>query len=87
MRYLKKYVGVYTYTDEKGVSSPVSLVWEDGRSFRINAVKSVKNAPPDHVGGLVTVRYDVVVEGFSRVLYYETYLNKWFVEKLCENYN
>ena len=82
MQYEKVYVGVYTFTDTGGSSRPVSLVWKDGRVYRINKILSVKSAPPDHEGGLVAIRYEVDIEGHIKILYYESYLNKWFVEKL-----
>lgn len=81
VNYRKVYVAVTLYVNTEGKARPVALDWEDGRRFRIGKIVSVRNAPPEHVGAILTRRYDCVIGGRTRTLYLETYANRWFVEK------
>jgi hypothetical protein len=73
-------VGVSLFTSEYGKTSPIALVWEDGRIFKIDKVISVKNCLPKHVGSVSSEQYEIKIGGSVKLLYYENYINKWFVE-------
>jgi len=73
-------VGVYLFTSEYGKTTPIALVWEDGRVFKIDKVISVKNCNPKYVGAVSPEQYEIKIGGSVRYLYYENYINKWFIE-------
>ena len=73
-------VGVYLFTSEYGKTSPIALVWEDGRIYKIDKVICVKNCIPKHVGAVSCEQYEVKIGEIVRYLYYENYINKWFME-------
>lgn len=81
MEYEKVYVGVWVYTDPDGNSKPAKLLWNDGRQFEIGKVVKRSIAAPEHVGSTPTVRYDVIIDGHEKKLYYEKFTKKWFVVK------
>lgn len=81
MKYLKVYVGVFLYTDTDGRTKPVAIEWETGRRFKIDGVLSERMSPPQHVGAILTRRYEIKIDGRVKVLYLETGTNRWFVEK------
>lgn len=81
VRYLKVYVAVTLHVGTDGRTKPVALEWEDGKIFYIDKVFSERNSPPEHVGALLTRRYDVLICGREKSLYLETTTNRWFVEK------
>lgn len=81
-RYEKTYVAVTLYVDIYGKMSPVAIDWETGRKFEIERVVSERNSPPEHVGAILTRRYDVIIGGMEKTLYLEMQTNKWFVERL-----
>lgn len=85
VRYEKVYVSVFLYVDTDGKMKPVALEWENGRRYRIEKVSSERNCPPDHVGALLTRRYDVIIGGKEKRLYLETQSARWFVEKPIYN--
>ena len=81
MQYKKVYVAITSYTDVDGISKPVELEWTNGARYSISKVIDKRIAPPVHVGSSPTVRYTVLIQGHEKVLYYEKFSNKWFVEK------
>lgn len=81
VRYEKIYVAVTLFVDTEGRMRPIALDWENGRRFGIDKVISERNSPPDHVGAILTRRYDILISGRERTLYLETHSNRWFVEK------
>lgn len=58
---------------------PLSLVWEDGRTFAIDRVKAVEHASA-RVGAILPVRYTCVILGREKWLYFEPERQRWFVE-------
>lgn len=80
LRYKKVYVAVTLYVDAEGRMKPVAIDWADGRRFTVDRVLSERNRPPEHVGAILTRRYEVLVEGKEKKLYLETQTNRWFVE-------
>ena len=80
MLYEKVYVGVIAKFDIEGGLKPVQILWQDGQRFVIDRVKYIERAP-SKTGGILTKRYTVIVEGFEKQLYYESRLERWFVER------
>ena len=81
IKYEKVYVSVELKVDTFGNESLLSLEWEDGRVYHIDKTFSISMSPPQHVGAVLTKRYDVLIEGQEKILYRETATNRWFVEK------
>ena len=81
MQYEKVYVGMFLYTDTDGNVKPVELEWTNGARYSISKVIDRCIAPPKHVGSSPTVRYTVLVEGHKKLVYYEKFSKRWFVEK------
>lgn len=79
--YEKHYLTMIIRVDTGGNIKPVAIEWEDGRKFSVDKVLSIINAPPVHIGGLPTQKYDVIVEGRRKFLYRECATGKWFVER------
>lgn len=82
MAYEKIYVAMFLYVSIDGKMKPVEIEWGNGRRLLITKILDVQQAPPRHVGSSITVRYNVIIEGKPRELYFEKFENKWFVEKL-----
>ena len=81
MGYEKVYVGMVLYTDTEGNTKPVELEWINGRKYAISKVIDRRIAPPAHVGSSPTIRYTVLVQGREKLIYYEKFSKRWFVEK------
>lgn len=60
-----------------GNITPISVVWEDGRGFKIDRVLDVRRAASLKAGG-IGVRYLCRISGRETFLYYED--PRWFVE-------
>lgn len=80
MGYEKVYVSVIVRVDTEGGITPLSVEWADGRTFEITRLFDVRNAVPAHVGGVLTVRYDCLIESARRTLYREEISGRWFAE-------
>ena len=74
----KRYVEVLARTDEDGRITPVSVIWEDGRTFAIDQVLDVRQAASLKVGG-TGVRYLIRIGQATAYLFYED--PRWFVEE------
>ena len=83
MRYEKIYVGVIAKFSELGGLRPLEIIWTDGQRFTVDRVKFIERAP-SKVGGILTTRYTVIVNGFTKLLYYESHVERWFVERKIE---
>ena len=81
MNYEKVYVGMVLYTDIDGNTKPVELEWTNGARYAISKVIDRRIALPKHVGSSPTVRYTVLVQGHEKLVYYEKFSKRWFVEK------
>lgn len=78
----KHYVEVLARTDEDGRITPVSITWEDGRTFEIDRVLDRRQAASLKVGGTGT-RYLIRIGHATTYLFHED--PRWFVEeKLLE---
>lgn len=73
----KVIVDVTARFDTQGRLTPLSLTWEDGTIYAIDAVLDVRRAASLKAGGM-GIRYTVKILGKRRYLYYEH--PKWFVE-------
>lgn len=80
--YEKIYVGMVLHVDADGAMRPVEIEWINGKRYEISKVLDKREAPPQHVGGGLTVRYRILVYGRERELYHEKFANRWFLEKL-----
>lgn len=78
MKYIKVYVAVTVLIDESGFIRPLSVVYE-GKRYEVDKIVDVRTTPPEHVGGLITRRYDCKILGKVRSLYVEK-TGRWFVE-------
>ena len=85
----KVYVKVRSFFDRIGDMQPTSIIWEDGREFKIDAVTDFypangkPDAPPDD-------RYTVKINGEYRYLYFErkdsyfpSRYGRWYVKVAC----
>ena len=81
MQYEKVYVGMYLYNSPDGTVKPSELEWTGGERFAISKVIDRRIALPAHVGSSPTVRYTVLIQGHEKVVYYEKFSKRWFVEK------
>ena len=73
----KVYVRVVAETDEEGNTMPLSVSWEDGRSYSIDKVTDIRRAYATKVGG-TAIRYTVRISGKETYIFKEN--TKWFVE-------
>lgn len=74
---VKQYVEVIARHDEAGAVTPLQIIWEDGRRFRVDAILDIRQATSLKVGGN-GVRFRVRIEERETFLYYEN--PQWFVE-------
>ena len=74
----KRYVSVVAQFDEEGGITPLTIVWEDGRAYRVDKVLDCRRAASLKVGG-IGLRYLVEIEGRRTYLFYEG--PRWFVER------
>ena len=74
----KRYVEVVTRTGTDGKIMPLSIIWEDGRSFDVDQVIDMRRAASLKVGGS-GIRYICEIKGTRTFLYFEDPL--WFVEE------
>ena len=80
------YVKVNSDFDATGAVTPRAIVWADGRSFRIDAVRDFRPAS-DSEGGRAGDCYTVIIRGEERQLFFErtrsmygARLGRWWVE-------
>lgn len=84
---IKVYVQVRASFNEDGLMLPFSILWEDGRRFKIDRVSDIKQAAAMRCGGQGD-RYTIWVNGKQSYLYFErstslsgNNLGRWFVER------
>lgn len=81
--YEKIYVNVIVEFSAMGGMKPICIVWKDGRRYSIDKIKFVERAPCKS-GGVLPIRYTMVVNGQTRYLYYERTNERFFVERKVE---
>lgn len=77
MKSRKVYVSVVAEIDEEGNKKPMSIKWEDGRTYKIDKVLEVRRAFAQKVGG-TAVRYTISVCGKTTFIFEDE--GKWFAE-------
>ena len=83
---LKVYVKVNSDFDSVGFVTPRAIIWKDGRTFKIDAVRDFRPAStirPGYSGDC----YTVIINGEKRYLFFErsrmiedTRVGRWWVE-------
>ena len=73
----KVFVEVTARFDAAGGLTPLSIRWEDGRTFAVDRVLEVRRAASLKAGGQ-GIRYTVRILGHVTQLFYEE--PRWFVE-------
>ncbi len=73
----KIFVKVVARFDKSGKITPLSLTWENGRTFEIDQILDVCQAASLKAGGQ-GIRYTVKISGHIRYLFFED--PAWFVE-------
>ena len=79
MNFRKAYVKTGVVFDTDGVMMPKFIVWEDGRTYKIDRVTDVKRSVLYHTGG-VALMYRCFIQGKEKKLYFDD--RKWFVETM-----
>ena len=72
----KRYVDVVIMVDKNGGIKPLSICWEDGKSYPIDRVVSIE--PRASVVGGCGMRYTCMIQGQTRHLFLEK--NRFFIE-------
>lgn len=80
MEYEKIYVEAVVRFPEGGGMRPLYIVWEDGRKYAIDRVKSVERAPA-RVPSVLPLRFSCEMGDRQRFLYFEEDSFRWFVER------
>ena len=80
MKFKKVYVTMNLKVEPDGSIRPMSMIWEDGETYKIDRVLRITPAASIKVGGCGT-RYTVIIEGKQRNIFDED--GRWFVEKEC----
>ena len=84
---IKVYVEVSVVFNEDGLMLPRTILWEDGKKYKIDRVTDIKQAAAMRCGGQGD-RYTVYINGKQSYLYFErscsltgNMLGRWFVER------
>ena len=72
------YVKVVVQIDESGGVRPLSVTWEDGRTFEVDRLLDVRRAASTKVGGQ-GIRYTCQVGERIVMLFYDA--PYWFIER------
>ena len=88
LRRERVYVRVTSSFDSTGYMMPLSITWEDGRTFRIETVRDFR--PAGMAGNKMNSDcFTVVIRGQEKLLFFELTdprfvgrVGRWFVEKL-----
>ncbi len=78
----KLYVEVVVDVDADGTTTPLAIVWEDGRRFDVDRVVERRHAASMKVGGY-GVRYTVQIGGRERHLWQDD--RGWYVEAIVHD--
>ena len=72
-----KFIDVFAKMTADGVPKPLSIIWEDGRSFEVDKIMDIRKKASTKGGGAGT-RYLVRIKGSEKFLFLNDY--KWFIE-------
>ncbi|NLO48595.1 MAG: hypothetical protein GX111_09805 [Clostridiales bacterium] len=75
---MKQYIGVISRHDPDGKSTPLEIIWEDGRRFDIDKVLDVRRAASLKAGG-AGIRYTCKIRNREIFLFDEE--GRWFIER------
>lgn len=75
----KQYVDVVSLTSAEGGVTPLAVVWEDGRRFKVSEVLDARQATSLKTGG-AGMRYTIRVGPHTTYLWYDEQQGAWFVE-------
>lgn len=70
------FVGVTVRIDKKGIITPLSIIWDDQREFKIDKILDHRYAAP-FIGDNGAYCYTCLIHGQTRELY--TRSGQWFV--------
>lgn len=73
---MKQYVSVTAKFDSDGNILPLSIHWDDGRSFDIDRITDIRYAASLKIGG-AGIRYTCRIKQNEKYLFLED--NRWFV--------
>ena len=74
----KVYVEVTVKFSTDGIMMPVEFIWEDGKRYTIDRVKSKERCVSSKTAD-TGIMYTILVDGKECHLYYE--FDKWFMER------
>ncbi len=57
VNYEKVYISVYLKINTDGIMKPVAIEWTGGTRYEIDKIIDERNAPPEHIGGILTRKY------------------------------
>ena len=84
---IKVYVEVSVVFNQDGLMLPRTILWEDGKKYRIERVTDIKQAAAMRCGGQGD-RYTIYINGQQSYLFFErsctltgNNLGRWFVER------
>ena len=72
----KRYVDVVALHREDGSVRPLSIVWEDGRRFKVERILDTRRAASLKVGG-TGMRYLVRIQNKDTFLFFEDPAGSW----------
>lgn len=79
---MKQYISVTAKFDSDGNILPLSINWDDGRSFNIDRIIDVRYAASLKAGG-AGIRYTCRIRQSEKHLYLED--NRWFINNEKEH--
>lgn len=80
MNYQKIYVAVSADFLSCGGMRPKTILWKDGRAFKIDKIKFIERAPCKS-GGVLPIRFTVIIGGNQKYLYFDRDNERFFVER------
>ena len=72
-----QFVEIIARMTPDGTPKPLQLIWDDGRSFDIDAILDIRKKASTKGGG-AGLRYTVKIKGKERFLFLNE--DKWFIE-------
>lgn len=76
-RFVKHYISVLVLQQTGGMSVPITILWDDGRSFDMQVLRRGGHRPCEKTPGFA-VLYVVSIKGKTRKLWHDE--QGWFVE-------
>lgn len=73
----RKDISVIAKFSTSGNVTPISILWEDGRTFEIDHITDIRKAASLKAGG-IGMRYTCMIRNRQRYIYKDE--DKWFME-------